>query len=174
MSREGKTAPTREDKTLNKGEFEEGLARLAEKAPESPAIRESISINDMEFEGITVEQKLDARNMLRELEDMWQVQLGTVSVTEHRIDLEPGSRPVRLPPHRSGHKAREIEFREVEEMLDWTMDECIDLSGTRSSSRLLIAIGDFWQIPIREEDRDKTTFTCHSGTFRFKNAIWAD
>ncbi len=55
--------------------------------------------------------------MLHEFEDMWQGQLGTVKVTEHRIELEPGSRPVRLPPHRSGHKAREVEKTEVEEML---------------------------------------------------------
>ncbi len=26
----------------------------------------------------------------------------------------------------------------------------------------------FWKIPILEQDHDKTTFTGHSGTFRFK------
>ncbi len=44
-------------------------------------------------------------------------QWGTVKVTEHRIELELGSRPVRLRPHRAGHKAREVEKTEVEEML---------------------------------------------------------
>ncbi len=31
--------------------------------------------------------------MLREFKDLWQGQLGSVTVTEHRIDLAPGASP---------------------------------------------------------------------------------
>eukprot|EP00171_Calliarthron_tuberculosum_P023404 IDg23404t1 len=48
------------------------------------------------------------------------------------------------------------------------MDECIDSLGDAKFFSTLDCNWGFWQIPIREEDRDKTTFTCHSGTFRFK------
>ncbi len=40
-----------------------------------------------------------------------------MTVTEHRIDFEPYARPLRIPPHRAGHKAREFEKTEVKEML---------------------------------------------------------
>ncbi len=48
------------------------------------------------------------------------------------------------------------------------MEECIDSLGDAKFFTTLDCNWGYWQIPIREEDRDKTTFTCHSGTFRFK------
>ncbi len=48
------------------------------------------------------------------------------------------------------------------------MDECIDSLGDVKFFTALDCNWGFWEIPIREQDRDKTTFTCHSGTFRFK------
>ncbi len=50
---------------------------------------------------------------------MWQDQLCSVSVIEHQIDLEPGYCPVRLPPYRAGHKDREVEKTEVDEIFSW-------------------------------------------------------
>ncbi len=40
-----------------------------------------------------------------------------MTVTELRIDLEPGARPVRLHPHRASQRAREVEKTEVEDLL---------------------------------------------------------
>ncbi len=48
------------------------------------------------------------------------------------------------------------------------MEECIDSLGDAKFFTTLDCNWGFWQIPIKDEDRDKTTFTCHSGTFRFK------
>ncbi len=44
-------------------------------------------------------------SMLRQFEYMWQCQLDSVTVTQHRIDLEPGVRPMRLTSDRAGHGA---------------------------------------------------------------------
>ncbi len=66
---------------------------------------------------------------------MWQGQLGSVTVTEHRMDLEPGASPACLPPDRAAHKAQEVEKNEVEEML--RMD-VIEPASTEWSSPVVI------------------------------------
>lgn len=48
------------------------------------------------------------------------------------------------------------------------MDECIDSLGDAKYFSTLDCNSGFWQIPMRQEDRDKTTFTCHAGEYRFK------
>ena len=47
------------------------------------------------------------------------------------------------------------------------MDECIDSLGDATIFSTLDCNSGYWQIPVRDEDKDKTTFTCHEGTFRF-------
>ena len=47
------------------------------------------------------------------------------------------------------------------------MDECLDSLGEAQYFTTLDANNGYWQIPVAEEDRDKTTFTCHAGTYRF-------
>ena len=47
------------------------------------------------------------------------------------------------------------------------MDECLDSLGEAKYFTTLDANNGYWQIPVAEEDRDKTTFTCHAGTYRF-------
>ena len=47
------------------------------------------------------------------------------------------------------------------------MDDYIDSLGETSVFTTLDCNSGYWQIPIREEDRDKTAFTSHAGTFRF-------
>ena len=47
------------------------------------------------------------------------------------------------------------------------MDECLDSLGEAQYFTTLDANNGYWQIPVAKEDRDKTTFTCHAGTYRF-------
>ena len=47
------------------------------------------------------------------------------------------------------------------------MDDYIDSFVEASVCTTLDCNLGYWQIPIREEDRDKTAFTSHAGTFRF-------
>ena len=47
------------------------------------------------------------------------------------------------------------------------MDEWFDSLGDANYFTSLNCNSEFRQIPIAQEDKDKTKFTCHSGTFRF-------
>lgn len=174
---------------------------------------ESFSVNDVDLDHLDSEIQARVRKMLRDFSGMWQGQLGTIKVTEHRINVKDESDVVHCQPHRAGPKSRKLQQEEVDTMLDqdviepaaseWAspvvivpksdgnwrfcvdyrklnsitvkdsyplprMDECIDSLGDAKYFSTLDCNSGFWQIPIREEDRDKTTFTCHAGTYRFK------
>lgn len=47
------------------------------------------------------------------------------------------------------------------------MDDCIDFLDEATVLSMLDANAGYWQIPVAPEDRDKTTFTCHEGTYRY-------
>ena len=47
------------------------------------------------------------------------------------------------------------------------IDDCIDSLGDAAIFTTLDANAGYWQIPVVPEDREKTTFTCHQGTFRY-------
>ena len=46
------------------------------------------------------------------------------------------------------------------------MDDCIALLGHAAVFTTLDCNSGYWLIPVTPEDRDKTTFTTHMGTFR--------
>ena len=46
------------------------------------------------------------------------------------------------------------------------IDDCIDSLGDAAVFTTLDCNSGYWQIPVALEDRDKTTFTTHMGTFR--------
>jgi transposase InsO family protein len=48
------------------------------------------------------------------------------------------------------------------------MDECIDSLGDAAIFTTLDCNSGYWQIPVHPPDRDKTTFTSHHGTYRFR------
>ena len=48
------------------------------------------------------------------------------------------------------------------------MDDCINSLHSAKIFSTLDCYCGFRQMPIREEDRDKTTFTCYSGTYQHK------
>jgi len=43
------------------------------------------------------------------------------------------------------------------------MDDCIDLLGDAKVFSTLDSNSGYWQIPVADEERDKTTFVCHKG-----------
>ena len=47
------------------------------------------------------------------------------------------------------------------------MDECLDTLGEAKVFSTLDCNSGYWQIPVAEEDRPKTTSTCHAGTYQF-------
>ena len=48
------------------------------------------------------------------------------------------------------------------------IDECLDTLGHAKVFSTLDANSGYWQIPVAEDDRHKTAFTCHAGTYQFK------
>lgn len=119
---------TVQDKKLSESEKKEwpevegeGLATALspEKAPDG--VRQATdapSVEDVELEHLPNSARRKVREMLRPLSDMWSGKLGTLGVTEHRITLKEGAKPVYSQPYRAGPKSREVEHREVDKMLE--------------------------------------------------------
>ena len=49
---------------------------------------------------------------------LWSGALGTIQATEHRIPLEPDTKPIRSMPYRKGPAMREMVAKEVHKMLN--------------------------------------------------------
>ena len=47
------------------------------------------------------------------------------------------------------------------------MDDCIDSLGEAAVFTTLDANSGYWQVPIREEDQELTSFVCHRGVFKY-------
>ena len=48
------------------------------------------------------------------------------------------------------------------------MEDCLDSLGKANWFTTLNCNSGYWQVPIAEEDRDKTAFVSHCGQFRWK------
>ena len=81
--------------------------------------------------------------------------------------------PVAIVPKADGSHRFCVDYRRLNEATIRDayplprMDDHIDSLGEASVFTTLDCNSGYWQIPIREEDRDKTAFTSHAGTFRF-------
>ena len=61
----------------------------------------------------------DILQMLERHEGMWTPgKLGEINITEHRIELQPGIRPIRSQPYRQGPATRELVAKNVREMIE--------------------------------------------------------
>ena len=58
-------------------------------------------------------------SMLSKHRDMWRPgHLGEITATEHRIELAPGTTPIRQAPYRQGHRGRDVHVEEITKMLE--------------------------------------------------------
>lgn len=48
------------------------------------------------------------------------------------------------------------------------MDDCIESLCEATAFSTLDCNSSFWQVPATEEDKTKTAFVCHAGTYRYK------
>ncbi|CDF40036.1 retrotransposon protein [Chondrus crispus] len=48
------------------------------------------------------------------------------------------------------------------------MEDCLDSLGDAKCFTTLDCNSGYWQIPVAEADREKTTFTCHEGCYQFR------
>ena len=81
--------------------------------------------------------------------------------------------PVLLAPKKDGTDRFCVDFRRLNAATIPDsyplprMDDCIDSLSEAKVFTLLDALWGYWQVPLGEEDKDKTTFTTHMGTFRY-------
>ena len=68
------------------------------------------------IEDATLRQRI--MNMLAKHASMWDGTLGRISATEHRIGVEPGTKPIRSMPYRQGPAVRKIVKQQIDKMLD--------------------------------------------------------
>lgn len=47
------------------------------------------------------------------------------------------------------------------------MDDNIDLLGSAKVFSTLDAYSRYWQVSVKDEDRDKKAFVCHAGTYHY-------
>jgi len=81
--------------------------------------------------------------------------------------------PVVLVPNPDGtmrfcadyRRLKEVTVRDVYPLP--RMDDCIGFLGDAKVFSTLDCNSGFWQIPVADEDRDKTTFACHEGAYRY-------
>ena len=89
-------------------------------------------------------------------------------------DQSEWASPVLLAPKKDGTLRYCIDFRRLNTVTTSDtyplprMGDCIDSLVEARFFKTLDAMCGYWQVPIAEGDRDKTTFTSHMGTFRYK------
>ena len=91
--------------------------------------------------------------------------------------IEPSSAewafPVVLVPKPDGTMRFCVDYRRLNEITVRDvyplprMDDCIDFLGDAKVFSTLDCNAGYWQIPVAEEDRDKTNFVCHEGAYRY-------
>ena len=62
--------------------------------------------------------RVQVLDMLREHSSLWSGAFGTIRATEHRIPLEPGTKPIPSMLYRKGPALREMVAKEVKKMLN--------------------------------------------------------
>jgi Reverse transcriptase (RNA-dependent DNA polymerase) len=85
------------------------------------------------------------------------------------------SSPVVLVPKRDSGMRFCVDYRKLNNLKERDvyplprLDECIDSLGDAVVFSTLDANSGYWKVSVLPEDCDKTTFTCHVGTFLFKS-----
>ena len=79
--------------------------------------KEVTSAAELDLDHVPEKYRDELRSMLDEFHTMYDGRLGEINVTEHSIDLQPGTRPIHANPYREGPKTREIVKDEVERQL---------------------------------------------------------
>jgi len=81
--------------------------------------------------------------------------------------------PLVLVPKPDGTMRSCVDYRQLNEVtvrdvyLIPRMDDCLDFLGDAKVFSTLECNSGYWQIPVADGDRDKTTFVCHEGAYRY-------
>ncbi len=73
--------------------------------------------DEIDLAHLELHVRAEVFNLLEPHGRMWDGHWGTITATRHRIDLQPGARPVYSHPYRAGNRARKDEAEEIDRML---------------------------------------------------------
>ena len=81
--------------------------------------------------------------------------------------------PVVIVPKKNGKARFCVDYRRLNNVTKKDayplprMDDCLDSLGDATYFTSLDCTAGYWQVPLRDEDKEKTAFTCHYGTFDY-------
>lgn len=79
-------------------------------------VSSSRAVGDLLFEGVEENLHVQIKYMLTEHAEMWDVRLGKIRVTEHKLDLSQDAVPVRQNPYNLGYKELEFSKQQIDKM----------------------------------------------------------
>ena len=77
-------------------------------------LRKTLDLSHIEDESL----RHRTYRMLSKHSEMWSGKLGTIHATEHRIEVEKGTHPIRSLPYRQGPAMRRVAAEQIQEQLD--------------------------------------------------------
>lgn len=97
--------------------------------------------------------------------------LGEINTVKYHIGLTPNPRPFKSHPYRAGSNARKYFDKKVQRRRHQCFIEPAQCKW--ASPVVQVPKPDrYWQVPIYQKDRDKTTFICQSGRYGFQHMLF--
>lgn len=86
--------------------------------------------------------------------------------------------PVVIVPKKNGKARFCVEYRRLNAITEKDsypiprMDDCLDSLGHATYFTSLDCTAGYWQVPLRESDKENSVFTCHYGTFDYNTMLF--
>jgi len=114
--------------------FRENWAALSPSPTTAPCVTDSVEEPHVHTSNVPEGLRPQVLALLAKHRALWSGNSGSIKATEHRIELKPGSKPVRLNPYRMGPRTRELIMAQVDRMLKcWTV---MLVAGSTGGSRM--------------------------------------
>ena len=88
-----------EESSVERSDLDSGSAAQTEKLETDQRLDgqepPEVTVDDLNLDHVEPKYRARIRDMLRKYSSMWDGSLGEINTTEHHIDLEPDTRPIR-------------------------------------------------------------------------------
>jgi len=118
----------------------EEWATLSPSPATAPDATDPVEEPHVHASNVPEELRLQVLSLLGKDRALCSGHLGFIKAMEHRIELKPGSKPVRLSPHRMGSRTRKLIEAQVDRMVELEVNE--PSHSERASPVVLISDSD--------------------------------